>query len=61
MTHIRMTAKNIAAVALDWYRYTDDDISNEEEQKHESGDDVAVLAIDQSTPAEQQLRRRGHQ
>jgi len=45
-------------VVLDWR--TDDDISYEEEQKHESGEDVVIPAIDQSTPSEQQFRRRGH-
>jgi len=43
MSHIRMTAMDIADVALDWY--TDDDISCEEEKKHESGEDVVVPAI----------------
>ena len=42
-SHIRVTASDIADVALDWC--TDDDISYEEEQKHESGDNVAVPAI----------------
>ena len=58
-SHIRMTAKDIADVTLDWS--TDNDISYEEEQKHESGEVVVVPAISQSTPAEQQYRRRGHQ
>ena len=38
LSHIRMTADDIADVALDWC--TDDDISYLEEQKHESGDDA---------------------
>jgi len=49
MSYIQMTAKDIADVALDWC--TDDDISYEEEQKHESGEDAVVSAIGQSTPA----------
>jgi len=54
-----MTTKDIADVALDWC--TDNDISYEEEQMHESGEVVVVPTISQSTPSEQQYRRRGHQ
>jgi len=50
MPHIQMIAKDIADFALDWC--TDDDISYEEEQKHESVD-VVVPAIGHLTPAEQ--------
>jgi len=39
----------------------DDNISHEEEQKHESDEDVVIPAIGQSNPAEQQFRHRGHQ
>jgi len=54
-----MTVKNIADVALGWCM--DDDISYDEEQKHESGEDAVVPAVGQPTPTEQQFRRRGHQ
>jgi len=47
-----MTGENVADVALDWC--TDDDISYEAEQKHESSEDVVV-------PGPQQVRRREHQ
>jgi len=57
VSHILMTAKDIADVAFDWC--TADNISYEEEQKHESGEDVVVPAIDQSTQAEQLFRHRG--
>ena len=50
-----MTAKDVANVALDWR--TDDDISYEAEQKHESSEDVVVPAI----VGPQQVRRREHQ
>jgi len=53
MSHIRMTAKDISDVTLDWC--TDDDKSFEEEHKHESSGDVVVPAIGQSTPAEQRF------
>jgi len=43
MSNILMTAEDVVAVALDWC--VDDDTSYEEEQKHKSGDDVAVPAI----------------
>jgi len=56
MSQIGMTANDIAEVALDCC--TDDDISYEEEQNHESGDNAVVPTIGQSTPAEQQFRRR---
>jgi len=59
MSHIRMTAKDIADVALEWC--TDGDMSYEDEKKHESGEDVVVPAIDQSTPTDQLFKRRGHQ
>jgi len=59
MSRIRMTAKHIAVVALDWC--TDDGISYEEEQQHDSGENVVTPVIGQSTPAEQQFRRRGRQ
>jgi len=59
MSHVRLTAVDIADVAHDWC--TDDDISNEEEQKHESGEYAVVPAICQSIPAEQLFTRRGHQ
>jgi len=42
MSHTRMTAEDVANVALD--SCTDDDTSYEVEQKHESGDDVVVPA-----------------
>jgi len=38
-----MTGENVADVALDWCAYGD--ISYEEKQKHESGEDVVVLAV----------------
>jgi len=53
-----MTTEDVAHVALGCC--TDDDISNEEEQKHESGENIVVPAISQSTPAEQLFRRIGH-
>jgi len=59
MSHIRLTVKDIADAALYWC--TDDDISYEKEQKHESGEDVVVSAVGQSTPAEKFFRRRRHQ
>jgi len=59
MSHIRITAKGIADVALNWC--TDDDIWYEEEQKHESGENVVVPAFSQSTPAEQHFTQKGHQ
>ena len=58
MSYIRMTTEDVAHVALGCC--TDDDISNEEEQKHESGENIVVPAISQSTPAEQLFRRIGH-
>jgi len=58
MSHIRMTAKDIAD-ALDLC--TDDDVSYEEDQKHESAEDVVVLVIGRSTLAEQQFRLSEHQ
>jgi len=51
-----MTAKKIADVALDWC--TDDNLSYEEEQKHES-EDVVIPAIGQFTLANQQFKCRG--
>jgi len=43
MSHMRMATEDVADVALHWC--TDDDISHEGEQKHQSGDNVAVPAI----------------
>jgi len=53
-----MTAKD-NDLTLDWC--TDDGISYEEEYKHQSGEDVVLPAIGQSTQVEQQFRRRRHQ
>jgi len=58
MSHILMTAKDVADVALDWC--TDDDIYGEE-QKYESSEKAVVAAIVQSTPAALHFRSRGHQ
>jgi len=43
MSHFAMTAEDVTDVAIYWC--TDDDISYEEEEKHQSGDNVAVPAI----------------